>query len=67
MVRKTRSHDPATDECRRWGYVADGCPVSADHHVRIAVVDDHAVVRGGIRRLLDEIDHFEVVGEAGTA
>ena len=35
--------------------------------VRIVVVDDHAVVRGGIRRLLDEVDDFEVVGEAGTA
>ncbi len=35
--------------------------------VRIALVDDHAVVRGGIRRLLDEVDEFQVVGEAGTA
>jgi two-component system response regulator NreC len=33
---------------------------------RIVLVDDHAVVRGGIRRLLEEIDEFEVVGEAGT-
>jgi two-component system, NarL family, response regulator NreC len=41
--------------------------VNAPEQVRIAVVDDHAVVRGGIRRLLDEVDHFEVVGEAGTA
>jgi two-component system response regulator NreC len=41
--------------------------VSAEAQVRIAVVDDHAVVRGGIRRLLDEVDHFEVIGEAGTA
>jgi two-component system response regulator NreC len=34
--------------------------------VRIVLVDDHAVVRGGIRRLLEEIDDFVVVGEAGT-
>jgi two-component system response regulator NreC len=40
-------------------------PAAAD--VRLVLVDDHAVVRGGIRRLLDEIEHFEVVGEAGTA
>lgn len=33
---------------------------------RIVLVDDHAVVRGGIRRLLDEVDEFQVVGEAGT-
>jgi two-component system response regulator NreC len=47
--------------------VADDPPVSVDRQVRIAVVDDHAVVRGGIRRLLDEVVDFDVVGEAGTA
>lgn len=31
------------------------------------VVDDHAVVRAGIRRLLEEQDDFVVVGEAGDA
>ena len=34
---------------------------------RLLLVDDHAVVRAGIRRLLEEIDDFAVVGEAGTA
>lgn len=31
------------------------------------VVDDHAVVRAGIRRLLEEQDDFVVIGEAGDA
>ena len=33
--------------------------------IRIALCDDHAVVRGGLRRILDA-DDFEDVGEAGT-
>jgi len=35
--------------------------------VRILVVDDHAVVRAGIRHLLTAEDDLEVVGEAGSA
>jgi two-component system, NarL family, response regulator NreC len=35
--------------------------------VRIVVVDDHAVVRTGLRLLLDAEADFEVVGEAGDA
>jgi len=35
--------------------------------VRVLVVDDHAVVRSGLRLLLDGNDDIEVVGEAGTA
>lgn len=31
----------------------------------IVVADDHAVVRSGLRRLLDATQEFEVVGEAG--
>jgi two-component system, NarL family, response regulator NreC len=33
--------------------------------VRIAIADDHAVVRSGLRLLLEAEDGFEVVGEAG--
>jgi NarL family two-component system response regulator LiaR len=33
--------------------------------VRVLIVDDHAIVRKGIRALLSEVDGFEVVGEAG--
>jgi two-component system, NarL family, response regulator NreC len=35
--------------------------------VRILIVDDHAVVRSGLRMLLQAEDDLEPVGEAGTA
>ena len=35
--------------------------------IRVALCDDHAMVRGGLRRLLDEEDDLVVVGEAATA
>lgn len=34
--------------------------------IRILLVDDHAVLRAGLRALLDAEDGMEVVGEAGT-
>ena len=35
--------------------------------VRVFLLDDHEVVRRGLRDLLEAEDDFEVVGEAGTA
>ena len=35
--------------------------------VRVVIVDDHAVVRTGLRLLLDAQQDIETVGEAGTA
>jgi len=35
--------------------------------IRVLIVDDHAVVRAGIRLLLDAEEDLEVVGEAGSA
>ena len=35
--------------------------------VRVVIVDDHAVVRAGLRMLLDAEADIETVGEAGTA
>jgi two-component system, NarL family, response regulator NreC len=35
--------------------------------IRAVVVDDHAVVRSGIKLLLDREDDIEVVGDAGNA
>ena len=32
---------------------------------KILIVDDHAVVRSGLRMLLDDQEDLEVVGEAG--
>jgi two-component system response regulator NreC len=32
--------------------------------IRVALVDDHAIVRSGVRRLLAEVEDVEVVGEA---
>jgi len=34
--------------------------------IRVLVVDDHAVVRSGLRLLIDAEDEMETVGEAGT-
>ena len=35
--------------------------------IRVILVDDHALVRQGFRRILEEEPGFQVVGEAGTA
>jgi len=35
--------------------------------IRVLVVDDHAVVRAGLRLLLDAEEDIETVGEAGDA
>ena len=34
--------------------------------IRVLVVDDHAVVRGGLRLFLMAFDDLEMVGEAGS-
>jgi DNA-binding NarL/FixJ family response regulator len=38
----------------------------ASNRIRILIVDDHAVVRSGLRLLLASQEDIEVVGEAGT-
>jgi DNA-binding NarL/FixJ family response regulator len=35
--------------------------------IRVVLVDDHAVIRSGLRYVLDSADGIEVVGEAGDA
>jgi two-component system response regulator NreC len=37
----------------------------ADELIRVVIADDHAVVRSGLRLLLDSQEGFEVVAEAG--
>jgi two-component system, NarL family, response regulator NreC len=38
----------------------------ADEKVRVVLADDHAIMRGGLRRLLESDADCEVVAEAGT-
>jgi DNA-binding NarL/FixJ family response regulator len=38
----------------------------ADETIRVFLLDDHEIVREGVRALLDAADGVEVVGEAGT-
>ena len=40
-------------------------PIDGDVTIRIVLADDHAVVRSGLRMLLDHESDFEVVAEAG--
>ena len=35
--------------------------------VRVVIVDDHAVVRAGIRLVLETVEEIDIVGEAGDA
>lgn len=44
---------------------ADGPASSPLRGVRIVLTDDHQVLRGGLRLILDAEPDFEVVGEAG--
>ena len=41
--------------------------MSEDSAVRVLIVDDHAVVRAGLRRVLDAEDGIETVSEASSA
>ena len=41
-------------------------PESQTHQIRIVLVDDHAVVRAGLRMLIESMDRLAVVGEAGN-
>jgi DNA-binding NarL/FixJ family response regulator len=42
-------------------------PVLADDRTRVLIVDDHMLVREGLRRILQAQDDMEVVGEAGDS
>ena len=48
----------------KWSYVRE-CPLERD--LRIMLVDDHEVVRLGLKALLSRYPRFDVVAEAGTA
>ena len=38
-----------------------------DHKITVLLVDDHSIVRNGVRRMLETVDDIEVTGEAETA
>jgi DNA-binding NarL/FixJ family response regulator len=42
-------------------------PAAQERRVRVFIVDDHEMLRKGVRQLLDEAGGFEVVGEAASA
>jgi two-component system, NarL family, response regulator NreC len=37
-----------------------------DKTIRVLLADDHAMVRRGLRRILEKVPHIVVIGEAGT-
>ena len=47
--------------------MADGERPGPDHPIRVFLLDDHEVVRRGVRDLLDDEPDITVVGEAATA
>ena len=40
---------------------------NAPHAIRVVLLDDHEIVRGGVANLVNSHDDMEVVGEASTA
>src|SRR5204863_7619938 len=47
--------------------MSDERPGGAPEKIRVYLLDDHEVVRRGLRELLEAEDDLEVVGEASTA
>jgi DNA-binding NarL/FixJ family response regulator len=47
--------------------MSDDRPTSAPDPIRVYLLDDHEVVRRGLRELLEAEDDIEVVGESGLA
>jgi len=39
--------------------------MSSNHQYKIILADDHAMVRKGIKRIIEEDPHLQVIGEAG--
>jgi DNA-binding NarL/FixJ family response regulator len=64
----TTLHQPATPaSARAWSFPASDSPLRDAHQtpLRIAIADDHAVVRAGYRRLLELDGRMRVVAEFG--
>ena len=72
-IRKQRTEDRAPSALARLGaslaarpYARRGVPSSRET-IRVVLVDDHAILRSGLRRVLDAEPDIEVVGEAESA
>jgi two-component system invasion response regulator UvrY len=59
------NRSPADAPAGQGGEAMNDSPARAKR--RVLIVDDHAVVRAGFRKILDATDDFEAAGEAGTA
>jgi DNA-binding NarL/FixJ family response regulator len=46
--------------------IADNRPVTQAKAIRLLLVDDHGIVREGLRALLDDDEEFAIVGEASN-
>lgn len=53
-----------TELVSRPAKVAPGVPQAVGNGIRVLIVDDHAVVREGLRRILERDSSIKVVGEA---
>jgi DNA-binding NarL/FixJ family response regulator len=42
-------------------------PTAVQGAIRVLIVDDHAILRAGVREMLSDEDDLQVVGEAGSA
>src|SRR5688500_1174733 len=54
-------------KCRERCAMTSGSTSNGSPAIRIFLLDDHEVVRRGVRDLLELEDDLEVVGEAGSA
>src|SRR5262245_57309825 len=66
---------PRREPCRTWNrgrYLATlyparpWCAMTSTTPIKLLLVDDHAIVREGLRALLSDIEEFTIVGEAST-
>ena len=57
--RAGHNHPCFLETTTKWGN-----KMNAEHQIRVMIVDDHALVRLGFRRLLEDDPELIVVGEA---
>ena len=58
---------PATLDAGYVGQVTETTPATATEPIRVFLLDDHEIVRRGIRELLESEPDIEVIGESGLA